>query len=139
MLEKLPFWGQILLVVAIAIGIVGFTYWVMPNLAEKRSQIVQLEQDWAKKDREIQKGRAIEQRIQEFEREVAPTAERLGYCYRVNELLRTSDRVDPGFVPETHIGRRRARWLVTRWRRRIARLLSVIVSRIDVPDRSDGD
>ena len=32
MLERLPFWGQVLVMVALAAGIVGFAYYVYPNL-----------------------------------------------------------------------------------------------------------
>ncbi len=69
--DKLPFAGQLGIVVALAAVIVGLAYWVFPNLSEQRQEITKLEDSYAEKDREIRKGQAIEARLQEFEREVA--------------------------------------------------------------------
>ena len=70
MLDKMPFWGQIALVVALAAGMVAFAYWILPNLSEKRQEITQAADEFAEKDREIRKGKAIEERLPEFEREI---------------------------------------------------------------------
>jgi hypothetical protein len=39
MLERLPFWGQVLLMVALAAGLVGIAYYLFPNLKEKGEEI----------------------------------------------------------------------------------------------------
>jgi hypothetical protein len=39
MLERLPFWGQVLLMVALAAGIVGLAYYVSPNSKQKGEEI----------------------------------------------------------------------------------------------------
>ncbi len=69
--DKLPFAGQLGIMLALAAVIVGLAYWVFPNLSEQRKEITKLEDSYAEKDREIRKGQAIEARLQEFEREVA--------------------------------------------------------------------
>jgi len=70
MLDKMPFWGQVVLMAVIASVIVGLAYWFFPNISETRTQIATQEETWNDKQREIRKGQAIEQRLQEFEREV---------------------------------------------------------------------
>jgi type IV pilus assembly protein PilO len=70
MLDKMPFWGQVVLMVVIASVVVGLAYWVFPNISETRTEIATQEETWNDKQREIRKGQAIEQRLQEFEREV---------------------------------------------------------------------
>lgn len=39
MLERLPFWGQVLLMVALSVGLVGIAYYLFPNLKEKGEAI----------------------------------------------------------------------------------------------------
>lgn len=78
MLEKLPFWGQVAVMVVIAAAIVGVAYWLWPNVSEMNTKIEQLDEQYAEKDREIRKGRAIEQRMPEFEREVENLEQKLG-------------------------------------------------------------
>jgi type IV pilus assembly protein PilO len=71
MLEKLPFYGQVLVFVGLALGIVAAAFYIWPNLGEQRKQIVGYEEQFAEKRKEILKGQAIEQRLPEFEREIA--------------------------------------------------------------------
>ncbi len=71
MLERLPYYGQVLVFVALMFGIVAAAYYIWPGLGEQRRQIVQFEQAHADKSKEILKGQAIEQRLPEFEREIA--------------------------------------------------------------------
>ena len=35
MLERLPFWGQIVVMLALAAGLVGLAYYFYPNIQEK--------------------------------------------------------------------------------------------------------
>ncbi len=71
MLEKLPFYGQVLVFVLLALGIVLAAYFIWPGIGEQRIQIVGYEEQWTQKQKEILKGQAIEQRLPEFEREIA--------------------------------------------------------------------
>ena len=70
MLEKLPFSGQVLLFVALALGIVVGAYALWPKLGDMRKDIAELEDQFAEKQREIRKGQAAEQRLPELEREI---------------------------------------------------------------------
>ena len=87
MFEKMPFYGKVLIFAAMALGIVGVAYYIAPNLGEMRQTIAQLEADYAEKDREITKGRAIEQRLPEFEREIANLKQKLA---DVQQILPTN-------------------------------------------------
>ena len=78
MLEKMPFYGQVILFAVIAMVIVGVAYYVYPDLGAMKTQIAQLEGEYAEKDRKIIEGRAIEQRLPEFEREIANLERKLG-------------------------------------------------------------
>ncbi len=78
MFEKIPFYGQILIFCAVALGIVGMAYYVWPNLSEMRTDIAKFEDDFAEKERKILEGQAIEQRLPEFEREIASLQQKLG-------------------------------------------------------------
>jgi type IV pilus assembly protein PilO len=71
MLERLPFYGQVLVFVALALGLVGAAYYIWPNLSEQRVKIAEYAEEHADKRKEILKGQAIEQRLPEFEREIA--------------------------------------------------------------------
>lgn len=77
MFEKLPFYGQVLLMVAIAAAVIGLAYWVYPDIQGKKQQIATLEDQYVEKDRKIREGRAIEQRLPEFEREIASLERKL--------------------------------------------------------------
>ena len=63
MLEKLPFYGQVLVFAGLSIGIVLAAYFIYPDLGAMRVDIVELQDELADKQREINKGRAIEQRL----------------------------------------------------------------------------
>ena len=78
MFEKMPFWGQILVMVVLAALIVGGAYWMWPGLQEKGETIDQLEADYLEKDRKIRQGLTIEARLPEFEREIANLERKLG-------------------------------------------------------------
>lgn len=87
MFEKIPFYGQVLIFLAIALGIVGVAYYIAPDLGEMRAEIRRLEDDLAEKERRITEGRAIEQRLPEFEREIAMLQQKLG---DVQQILPTN-------------------------------------------------
>jgi type IV pilus assembly protein PilO len=87
MLDRLPFYGQVLIFTAMALGIIGVAYYVYPNLGEMREDIAKLEDEYAEKDRKIIEGRAIEQRLPEFEREIANLEAKLG---DVQQILPTN-------------------------------------------------
>ena len=78
MLERLPFWGQLLLFLGLAVLIVLLAYHLFPNLSEKEQQIVKLKEEFAEMDRKIKEGRAIEQKLPEFELEIANLERKLG-------------------------------------------------------------
>ena len=78
MLEKLPFWGQVLLMAALAVGIVGIAYYLYPNLKEKGEQIQAISTELEELNAKIVEGRAIEQKLPEFEQEVANLQRKLG-------------------------------------------------------------
>lgn len=78
MLEKLPFWGQVLLMVALAAGLVGIAYYLFPNLKEKGEQIQAIKAELEDLNAKIVEGRAIEQKLPEFEQEVANLQRKLG-------------------------------------------------------------
>ena len=78
MFDKIPFYGQVLLFLAMAGGIVLVAYSVYPDLGQMQAEIRQLEDDYQTKDRKIREGQAIEQRLPEFEREIESLQRKLG-------------------------------------------------------------
>ncbi len=70
MLDRLPFYGQVLVFSFLSLAIVGAAYYVYPNLSEKRVSIASLESDLDVKQRQIREGQAIETRLPEFEKDV---------------------------------------------------------------------
>ena len=78
MFDKVPYYGQVLIFVALAAGVVGLAYYVWPNLSEMSAKIDRYEEDFVEKDRTILEGRAIEARLPEFEQEIAVLKQRLG-------------------------------------------------------------
>jgi len=78
MIERLPLWGQLLLFAGLAVMIVLIAYFVFPNLSEKQKQIETLKRENGEMERKIQEGRAIEQKLPEFEREIASLERKLG-------------------------------------------------------------
>jgi type IV pilus assembly protein PilO len=78
MLERLPFWGQVLLMVALSVGLVGIAYYLFPNLKEKGEAIQAINVELEDMNAKIVEGRAIEQKLPEFEQEVANLQRKLG-------------------------------------------------------------
>ena len=78
MLERLPFWGQVLLMVALSAGLVGIAYYLFPNLKEKGEAIQAINVELEELNAKIVEGRAIEQKLPEFEQEVANLQRKLG-------------------------------------------------------------
>lgn len=78
MLERLPFWGQVLLMVALSVGLVGIAYYLFPNLKEKGEVIQAIKVELEDLNAKIVEGRAIEQKLPEFEQEVANLQRKLG-------------------------------------------------------------
>jgi len=77
MLEKLPFYGQVLVFAGAALGIVIAAYALWPNLGDKRAEITELEKVYTDRQAEIRKGQAAEQRLPELEREIAAKKQEL--------------------------------------------------------------
>ena len=78
MFEKLPFWGQLAVFVAIAAAIVGVAYWLWPGIEDQGTQIETLKGELSSKQAQIDEGRAIEQKLPEFEAEIASLERKLG-------------------------------------------------------------
>jgi len=78
MLERLPFWGQVLLMVALAAGLVGIAYYLFPDLKGKGEEIRAIRIEIDELEAKIVEGRAIEQKLPEFEQEVANLQRKLG-------------------------------------------------------------
>ena len=78
MLERLPFWGQVLLMVALSAGLVGIAYYLFPNLKAKGEEITAISAELEDLNAKIVEGRAIEQKLPEFEQEVANLQRKLG-------------------------------------------------------------
>jgi type IV pilus assembly protein PilO len=62
----------------LAVGLVGVSYWVYPDLQVMGQKIDGLRDEIAEQDRKIREGQAIEQKLPEFEREVANLQRKLG-------------------------------------------------------------
>jgi type IV pilus assembly protein PilO len=78
MLERLPFWGQVLAMLLLAVGLVGIAYYLYPNLKEKGEQIQSIRAELDDMRAKINEGHAIEQKLPEFEQEVANLQRKLG-------------------------------------------------------------
>ena len=87
MFDRVPYYGQVLIFAAMALAIVGVAYYVYPPLSDIKERIATLEEDYAEKDRKILEGRAIEQRLPEFEKEIASLQRKLG---DVQQILPTN-------------------------------------------------
>jgi Tfp pilus assembly protein PilO len=70
MLEKLPFYGQVVVFAGLAVAVVIAAYALWPNLGDMREDIRELEDQFTEKQAEIRKGQAAEQRLPELEREI---------------------------------------------------------------------
>lgn len=71
MLERLPFSMQLLVFAGLALLVVLAAYMWWPGLGGMRESIARYEADYTEKARKIQDGVLIEQRLPEFEREIA--------------------------------------------------------------------
>jgi type IV pilus assembly protein PilO len=78
MLERLPFWGQIVLMMGLAVGLVGIAYYLYPNIKAKNEEIATIHAQIEEMNAKILEGRAIEQKLPEFEQEVANLQRKLG-------------------------------------------------------------
>jgi len=78
MFDKVPFYAQVLIFLAMAAGIVLVAYAVYPNLGQMQDEIAKLEDEYAVKEAKIREGQAIEQRLPEFEREIEALKRKLG-------------------------------------------------------------
>jgi len=77
-MRKLPFYAQVLMMVALAAGLVGVAYEFVPNLKEMGEQIQKIRADYTESERKIREGQAIEQKLPEFEREINNLQRKLG-------------------------------------------------------------
>jgi type IV pilus assembly protein PilO len=78
MLERLPFWGQVLAMLLLAVGLVGIAYYLYPNLKEKGEQLQSIRAELDDMRAKNNEGHAIEQKLPEFEQEVANLQRKLG-------------------------------------------------------------
>ena len=78
MLERLPFWGQVAFMLALAAGFVGLAYYVWPNLKQQGEEIRQVKQELEEMNAKILEGQAIERQLPQFETEVASLQRKLG-------------------------------------------------------------
>jgi len=77
MMKRLPYWAQLVVVVAFAAAVVFLAYNTYPGLSAIRADIQKLKGDWDGKQDEIRKGQAIEAQLPEFEREIASLKQKL--------------------------------------------------------------
>jgi len=77
MFDKVPFYGQVTICAVVALAVVAGAYYVYPPLSDIQDRIRTQAEEYAEKDRKILEGRAIEQRLPEFEREVASLQRKL--------------------------------------------------------------
>jgi len=78
MLERLPFWGQVVLMLALAVGCVGIAYYLWPNLKQKGEEIATIKTELEDMNAKILEGQAIERQLAQFEQEVANLQRKLG-------------------------------------------------------------
>lgn len=76
MLDRLPFWGQVAVMILLAALVVGIAYFAV--LKDYGVRIHELESRYAEMEGQIREGQAIEQKLPEFEREIASLQRRLG-------------------------------------------------------------
>jgi len=77
-MQRLPFYAQVLTMVVLAALLVGVAYWLWPGLKDMGEQIARYRTDYTEKERQIREGQAIEQKLPEFEREIANLQRKLG-------------------------------------------------------------
>jgi len=77
-LKSLPFWGQMLVAVVFAMGIVLVGYEVWPGFTEMQMKTETMQSQLSDLEREIRQGQAIEAKLPEFEAEIASLQAKLG-------------------------------------------------------------
>ena len=77
-MKNLPFWGQMLIAVVFAVGILFVGYKVWPNFKAMQQQVESKQVQLADLEREIRQGQAIEAKLPEFEREIVALQAKLG-------------------------------------------------------------
>jgi len=80
-LKSLPFWGQLLVAIVFAVGIVLVGYKVWPGFTEMQTQTEAKQSQLSDLERESRQGQAIEAKLPEFEAEIA------GLQAKLNDLL----------------------------------------------------
>lgn len=80
MFEKLPFYGQVLVMVALGLLIVALVYWILPLPSVKtlHADRDRLQASLEEKNQEIRRGQTIEARLPELEREIENLERKLG-------------------------------------------------------------
>src|SRR4029079_19708106 len=78
MLERLPFWGQVVLMLALAVGCVGIAYYVWLNLKQKGEEIATIRTELEDMNAKILEGQAIERQLAQFEQEAANLQRKTG-------------------------------------------------------------
>jgi type IV pilus assembly protein PilO len=76
MLDRLPFWGQVVVMLLLSALLVVITYVFV--LKEKRAETQALRTRYDEMEGKIREGLAIEQKLPEFEREIAGLQRKLG-------------------------------------------------------------
>jgi type IV pilus assembly protein PilO len=76
-MQKIPFWGQVLLMLLVSALIVGVAYWFMPGLKAMGEEIQAIRSEYAKLEVQVREGQATEAKLPEFEREVASLQRKL--------------------------------------------------------------
>lgn len=77
LLERLPFYGQVLVFAALAVALVAVAHSLWPGLGEMRQEIATFEADYTEKERKIREGQLIEARLPEFERDLVSLQRKL--------------------------------------------------------------
>ncbi|MEW5805929.1 MAG: type 4a pilus biogenesis protein PilO [Acidobacteriota bacterium] len=83
MLKNLPYWGKLVLVLALSAAVILIAWRFYPNFSEMNKDINDMQAKLEKKQQEIKKGQAIEAKLPEFEREIANLEEKLGYLRQI--------------------------------------------------------
>lgn len=80
MFEKLPFYGQVLVMAALGLLIVALVYWILPLPSVKtlHAERDRLQASLEEKNQEIRRGQTIEARLPELEREIENLERKLG-------------------------------------------------------------
>lgn len=69
-MQKLPYWGQVVLMLVFSGLLVGVAYWVMPGLKNMGEEIDAIRNEYTKLEVQVREGQAVEAKLPEFEKEV---------------------------------------------------------------------